>query len=144
MTKIKIVDTDGLYNFVVDHFFSWSRSLIKNSIWSYQTLNFKFQIIQIKPDREITKIKILHLDEFYNFGSGDFSIWNHLLIPIFVRSCQILKIQNLNRPNELICTKDRYNSCRSRWVVQFYCLWFLHLTHKNQPKNKFKVLIYWK
>ena len=34
MTKIKTVNQDGLYNFVVDDFFSWSCSLIKNSIWS--------------------------------------------------------------------------------------------------------------
>ena len=32
MTKIKTVDIDGLYNFVVDDFFSWSCSLIKNFI----------------------------------------------------------------------------------------------------------------
>ncbi len=106
MTKIKIVDLDGLYNFVVYDFFSWSRSLIKNSIWRSETLNFKFQIVQIESDGEMIKIKILHLDEFYNFGFGDFFILNHLLTPIFVQSCQILKIQNLNFSNELICKKD--------------------------------------
>ena len=74
MTKIKIIDLDELYNFVVDEFFSWSRSLIKNSIWSSQTLNFKFQIVQIESDEEMTKITTLHLDEFYIFGFGDFSI----------------------------------------------------------------------
>ena len=51
-------------NFDVDDFFSWSRSLIKNSIWSSQNLNFKFQIIQIESDGEMTKIKILHINEF--------------------------------------------------------------------------------
>ena len=74
MTKIKVIDINELYNFVVDDFFSWSRSLIKNSIWSSQNLNFKFQIIQIESDGEMTKIKILHLDVFYNFDFGDFSI----------------------------------------------------------------------
>ncbi len=107
--------------FVLDDFFNWSRSLIKNYVWSFQTLNFKFQIVQIKSHGEMTKIKILHLDEFYNFDFGDFSIWNHLLTPIFVQSCQILKIQNLNCSNELICKNDQYNSCRSRWVLQFCC-----------------------
>ena len=131
MTKIKVIDLDELYNFVVDDFFSWSRSLIKNSIWRSQTLNFKFQIVQIESDGEMTKIKILRLNEFYNFGFGDFSIGNHLLTSTFVRSCQILKIQNLNCSNELICTRDRYNSCISRWVIQFCCLWFLHLKHQK-------------
>ena len=78
----------------------------------------------MESDGEITKIKILHLDEFYNFGFCDFSIGNHLIIPIFVQSCQILKIQNLNWSNELSFTKNRYNSCRSRWVVYVNeCIW---------------------
>ncbi len=83
MTQIKFIDLDELYLFVIDDFFSWSRSLIKNSIWNSQTLNFKFQIIQIESDEEMTKIKILHLDEFYNFSFDDSSIWNHLL-PQFI------------------------------------------------------------
>ncbi len=107
MTKMKIVDLNGLYNFVIDDFFSWSRSLIINSIWSSQTLNFEFKIIQIESDGEMGKMKILHLDEFYNFGFGDFSIWNHLLTPNFLWSCQILKIKNLNCSNELICKNGR-------------------------------------
>ena len=107
MTKMKIVDLDRLYNFVIDDFFSWSRSLIINSIWSSQTLNFEFKIIQIESDGEMAKIKILHLDEFYNFGFCDFSIWNHLLTPNFLWICQILKIKNLNCSNELICKNGR-------------------------------------
>ena len=57
---------------------------------------------------------------------------NHFITPIFVRSCQILKIQNLNCSNEFICTKDRYNSCRSRWVIQFCCLGFLMVVYVNE------------
>jgi hypothetical protein len=58
-------------------FFSWNRFLFKNSIRSSQTLKFKFQIVQTELDGELTKIKVLHLDEFYSIGIGDFSIWNH-------------------------------------------------------------------
>ena len=101
MTQIKVVDLDELYNFDVDDIFSWNRSLVKNSIGSSQALNFKFQYVQIESDGEMTKIKNLHLDELYNFGFDDFSIWNHLLTLIFIRSYPNLKIEKLNCSNEL-------------------------------------------
>ena len=106
MTKIKIVDLDGLYNFVVDEFFSWSRSLIKKFYLKFSNFEFQIQIVQIESDGEMTKIKNFRLDDLYNFSFGDFSIWNHLLTPIFIRNYQFLKIQNLYCSNELICKKD--------------------------------------
>jgi len=35
---------------------------------------FEFQIVQTKSGGEITKIKVIDLDELYNFGVADFSI----------------------------------------------------------------------
>ena len=108
-------------------------------------LNFEFQIsiCSNKVRWRNNQNFFLHLDEFYNFGFGDFFHLKSFFNPNFVLSCQILKIQNLNWTNELICKKDQYNSCRSRWVLQFCCLWFFHLKHENQAKIKFNVLINW-
>jgi hypothetical protein len=72
MTKIKVVDLAGFYNFVVDHIFNWNHFLFKNSVPSSQTLKFKFHIVQKEPDGEMTKIKVVDLDELYNFVVDDF------------------------------------------------------------------------
>jgi hypothetical protein len=38
------------------------------------------------PDGQMTKIKVIDIDEFYNFVVYDFFIWNHLLSKISVQS----------------------------------------------------------
>ena len=121
MTKIKIVHSDGLYYFVVDDFFSWSRSLIKKFYLKFSNFEFQISNCSNRSDGEMTKIIFFCLDEFYNFSFGDFSIWNHLLTPI------LFEIVNFYS-NEPIC---KYNSCRSRLVLQLCCLWFLHLKQKK-------------
>jgi len=42
-------------------------------------------------DKEMTKIKVVDLDELYNFVVDDFFIWNHLLSKNYVQSFYILK-----------------------------------------------------
>jgi hypothetical protein len=59
-------------------------------------LKFDFhQIIQTNLDGEITKTKIVDLDEIYNFVSGIFFIWNHLWSQNSVWSSYIVKFNFL-------------------------------------------------
>jgi hypothetical protein len=55
MTKIKVIDIDELYNFVVDDFFSWNHLVFENVVWSYHNLIFKFKIL--KQSNIVTKKK---------------------------------------------------------------------------------------
>ena len=48
-------------------------------VWSSHILKFKFWIIQTKSDKEMTKIKVVDLDDFYNFIVDNVFIWNQLL-----------------------------------------------------------------
>ena len=67
MTKIKVIDIDELYNFVVDDIFSWNRLVSENVVWTYHNLKFKFYVGQLNSDGEITKIKLVDLNKLYNF-----------------------------------------------------------------------------
>ena len=64
ITSIIVVDLDELYNFVVALFFSWDYLLFQNLVWSCHFLKFKIWIVQTKFDGEMTKIKVIDLDEF--------------------------------------------------------------------------------
>ncbi len=125
MTKIKVIDLDELYNFVIDDFFSWKHLVFENVVWSCHIFKFKFkfklfkkcyiyrswwviqlccwwlfqlksfsiwkcclklsyfkiqiQIVKKILYRKMAKIKVIDLDELYNFVVDSFSIWNHLL-----------------------------------------------------------------
>ena len=46
MTKIKVIDFDELYNFVVDDFFIWNHLVFKNVVWSCHNLKFKFKLLK--------------------------------------------------------------------------------------------------
>ncbi len=46
MTKIKVIDIDELYNFVVDDFFSWNHLLFENVVWSCHIFKFKFKLFK--------------------------------------------------------------------------------------------------
>ena len=61
MIKIKVVDLDEFYNFVVDDFFSWNHLLVQNVVWSSHFLKFKFWIIQTKSYEKMTKMKVVDL-----------------------------------------------------------------------------------
>ena len=50
-------------------------------------------IITTLSDEEITKIKVVDLDKFYNFYVHDFFSWNHLAFQNDVWSCHFLKFK---------------------------------------------------
>ena len=65
----------------------------QNSIWSSHILKLKIQIVQTKSDREITKTKVVGLDELYNLAGDDLFIWNNLLSENSIWSSYILKFK---------------------------------------------------
>ena len=46
MIKIKVIDLDELYNFVVDDFFSWNHLVYENIVWSCHIFKFKFKLFK--------------------------------------------------------------------------------------------------
>jgi hypothetical protein len=78
MTKIKVIDLDELYNFYVHDFFKWNHLLFENVVSIWYFLKFKFWIVETKSDREMTKTKIVDLNDLWNFVVDNFSIWIHL------------------------------------------------------------------
>ena len=44
-------------------------------------------------DEEMTKIKVVDLDELYNFGIHHFFSWNHLVFQNLVRTCHFLNLK---------------------------------------------------
>ena len=56
MTKIKVIDHDEFYNFVVDDFCSRNHLLFQNLVSSSHFLKFKIQIVQTKSHEKIVKI----------------------------------------------------------------------------------------
>ena len=46
MTKIKVIDLDKLYNFVVDDFLSWNHLVFENIVWRCHSLKFKFKLFK--------------------------------------------------------------------------------------------------
>ena len=50
-------------------------------------------VITIMLDKEMIKVKVVDLDEFYNFYVHDFFSWNHLMFQNDVWSCYFLKFK---------------------------------------------------
>ena len=44
-------------------------------------------------DEYMTKIKVVDLDELYNFGIHHFFGWNHLMVENLVRTCYFLNMK---------------------------------------------------
>ena len=78
-SKIKVVDLVEIYNFYVDDFFIWHHLVFENLVWISHFLKFKFWIVQIKSHEKFYKIKVVDLDEFYNFYVNNISILDNLL-----------------------------------------------------------------
>lgn len=57
--------------------------------------------------REMTNIKVVDLDEIYNFIVNAFFIWNRLLSQIYVWISYILKYKFSNGSNELEWRNDK-------------------------------------
>jgi len=51
------------HNFFVDNFSIWNHLLFQNFIWSSYILKFKFWIVHTISKEEITKTKVVDLDE---------------------------------------------------------------------------------
>jgi len=79
MIKIKVVHIDEFYNFGIHEFFSWNHLLFQNIVSSWNCLNFKFWIVQTKSHDKMTKIKVVHVDELYNFYVYHIFILGHLM-----------------------------------------------------------------
>ena len=67
MIKTKVVVTDEFYNFVFDDFFIWNHLVFQNFVQSSHISKFKFWIVQTKSDGEMTKTKVVDLDELFKF-----------------------------------------------------------------------------
>ena len=93
MTKIKVVHLDELYNFHVHDFLRWNHLVFQNIVWICHFLKFKIWIIQIESHEKMTKIKVVYLDELYNFYVHDFFIRNHLVFQNLVWSFHFLKFK---------------------------------------------------
>ena len=44
MTKIKVIDFNNLYHFIIDDFFSSNHLVFENVVWSCHNLKFKFKL----------------------------------------------------------------------------------------------------
>ena len=106
MTKIKVVDLDEYYNFYFHGFFSSNHLVFQNVVWIYHFLKFKFWIVQTKSHGKMTKIKVIDLDELYNFYIHDFFIRNHMLFQYVVSSFHIFEFQNFNFSNKVTWQDD--------------------------------------
>ena len=112
MTNIKVADLDKLYNFVVDNFFIWNHLLCKKIIWISYIIKFKFYIVQSNSDGEMTKRKLVDLNEFYNFVFGNVFIWVHLVLKILIPSSHIFKLFF----NNYFCMRLlKWSACESRF-----------------------------
>ena len=56
-------------------------------------VNFMNNVNTTISDEQMTKIKVVNLDEFYNFYVHDFFSWSHLLFENDVWSCYFLKFK---------------------------------------------------
>ena len=93
ITKIKVIDLDELYNFVVGDFFSWNHLVFEKCCLKLSYLQIQIQTIKKMLYRKMTKIKIIDIDNLYNFIVDNFFSWNHLVFKNIVWSCYIFKFK---------------------------------------------------
>ena len=72
----------------ISHIVIWEEYV---DVSNYEHVYYHF--VWMVLDREITKIKVVDLDDFYNFVVCDFFIWNHLLSKNYVWSSYILNFE---------------------------------------------------
>ena len=56
-------------------------------------MRFVNNVTTTMSDEQMTKIKVVDLDKFYNFYAHDFFSWNHLAFQNDVWSCHLLKFK---------------------------------------------------
>ena len=70
------------------------------SLWNYEWhVDWWTMFSNTLLNEEMIKIKVVDLDELYNFGIHHFFIWNHLMVENLVRTCYFFKFENLNCSN---------------------------------------------
>jgi hypothetical protein len=63
-------------------------------VWNYKKdKNFLNNVTITLSDEEMTKIKVVDLDKFYNFYVYDFFSWNNLVFQNDIWSCHFLKFK---------------------------------------------------
>ena len=60
-------DQNKSFKFDIHEFFIWNHLLFQNIVSSWNCLNFKIWIVQTKSHDKMAKIKVVHIDELYNF-----------------------------------------------------------------------------
>jgi len=84
-------------------------------------------------DEEMTKTKLVDLNEIYNFVIEVFFIWNHLRSQIRLKFLYF-EIYFLNYSNKLRWRHDQNQTCKSRCGIQL-CSWrLLHFKSFMDPK----------
>jgi hypothetical protein len=79
MTKTKVVDLNEFYNFIIDGFCHLKSCTTLKFYSKCQILKFKLRPVQTNSDGGMAKIKVVNLDDIYNFVVDDFLALNHLL-----------------------------------------------------------------
>ena len=105
-----------------------SKSGLKLSFFEIQNLNH-----QTLLNEKLTKMKLVHLDDLYNFYIHDLFSSNHILFQNVVTSWNFFEIQILSRSNKVKWQDDKNKICTSWWVIQ---LWYL----KNFNLRSFSLL----
>ena len=126
VTKIKVVDSEEFNNFYVHDFYCWNHLRFQNLVWSCHLVKFKIWTVQILSNENMIKIKVVHINEFYNFGIHEFFIWNHLLFQNIVSSWNCL--------NKVTWQDDQNKSWIRWWVIQLLCLQYFHFRSFNVLK----------
>ena len=98
----KVVELIKVYNFYFDHFspdkvvvyIVYKFINLSHSLWPYERyVTFVNNVTITLLDEQIIKIKVVDLDQFYNFYVHDFFRWNHLLLQNVVWSYYFLKFK---------------------------------------------------
>ena len=77
MTKIKVVDINGLNNFGIHHFLWWNHFGSQSLVQTCYFLKFQIWKVQNLSNDKMTKIKVVDNNELNNFGIHYFLCWNH-------------------------------------------------------------------
>ena len=93
MTKIKVVDINELNNFVIHHFLCWNQFGSQILVRTYRFSKFQIWKVQILSNDKMTKIKVVYINEWNNFGIHHFLCWNQFVSQILVRTCHFFKFQ---------------------------------------------------
>jgi hypothetical protein len=103
VVNYKVSKLIKIYNFYFDHLFirDYGSSIVYKSYISLlyfmkqqeRYVNFVNSVATTISDEQMTKIKVVHLDEFYNFYVHDLFSWSHLIFQNHDWSCHFLKFK---------------------------------------------------